>query len=142
MKYHLTTDGSAYPYSNCGGWAYVIHGDTFLEGSGSVRNSGSNRMELQAVIEGLRILPEGCTVNVYTDSNFVIIGARKRRHSTEPAWQALFSMLRHKTITFIKVSKHSNDSNHGRAHHLARLAVQNEIRAIRNSSCSILQANR
>jgi ribonuclease HI len=70
------TDGSCYPNPGPGGWAAVVVGDgTPREITGSAVDTTNNRMEMTAVIEALRALPDDVTVTVYTDSQYVQRGA-------------------------------------------------------------------
>ena len=68
----LTTDGACIGNPGPGGWAFVLrYKDRLREGSGAERNTTNNRMELRAVIEGLRILSKPCAVLVRTDSKYL-----------------------------------------------------------------------
>lgn len=63
-----------------GGWAVVVvdvDGETIQERSGHGGATTNNRMELRAAIEGLRLLPTGSRVRVYSDSQYVINGAAR-----------------------------------------------------------------
>ena len=64
------TDGSAHPNPGPGGWGFVWvqEGEIELEGHGAGEDTTNNRMELTALIEAYRALPEDATVTVYTDS--------------------------------------------------------------------------
>jgi len=59
-----------------GGWGVVLEqdGDT-IQLSGSDPETTNNRMELQAVIEGLHLVPEGQPVHLFTTSDYVFQGA-------------------------------------------------------------------
>jgi ribonuclease HI len=50
------------------------YGETVKEISGCEPRTTNNRMELRAVIEGLRLLKRPCRVRVVTDSNYVVKG--------------------------------------------------------------------
>ncbi len=68
----LYTDGACSGNPGAGGWACVLLSQTKkLELSGGEEDTTNNRMELKAVIEGLKILKRDCKVNVYTDSSYV-----------------------------------------------------------------------
>jgi len=59
-----------------GGWAYILRsqdGEERVEYGGEPSTT-NNRMELLAVIEGLRLLEAGCAVDVYSDSKYVVDG--------------------------------------------------------------------
>ncbi len=72
--YFLYTDGSCQPNPGSGGWAYVILNANYKPlrfKAGRVNKTTNNRMELQAVIEGLKEIPEGSMVTIYTDSELI-----------------------------------------------------------------------
>ncbi len=65
------TDGSAVPNPGPGGWGavYVRDNDVVEEAHGHAPDTTNNRMELTALIEGIKLVPSGTAVTVYTDSN-------------------------------------------------------------------------
>jgi len=68
----LTTDGACIGNPGPGGWACVLRfGNHHKEMFGSAAHTTNNRMELRAVIEGLKALREPCEVTVVTDSQYV-----------------------------------------------------------------------
>ena len=71
--YELYTDGGCRGNPGNGAWGcHLICPDkTILESAGSEKRTTNNKMELTAVIEGLRMIPNGSTVVIYTDSNYV-----------------------------------------------------------------------
>jgi ribonuclease HI len=72
-RVEVHTDGACSPNPGRGGWAaVVVYGPHERELSGSEPNATNNRMELRAVIEGLRALREPCRVTIYSDSRYVI----------------------------------------------------------------------
>ena len=70
----IFTDGSARPNPGPGGWGavYVRDGRIIAEVSGGAALTTNNRMELTALIEGIRLLPEDETLPVYTDSELCV----------------------------------------------------------------------
>ena len=75
MQVTLWTDGSSHLGTLHGGWAYAItRDDTLLsQGRGAATGTTNNRMELQAVIEGLRDMdPRQDAVTVVSDSAYVV----------------------------------------------------------------------
>ena len=68
------TDGSCSGNPGPGGWGavFVRNNEIVDEQSGSDPATTNNRMELQAMIAGLSMIPEGETMVVYTDSNLVV----------------------------------------------------------------------
>jgi ribonuclease HI len=70
----LFTDGACKGNPGPGGWAYILkHPATgkVRDASGAERQTTNNRMELQAVIEGLSVLTRPCHVELVTDSEYV-----------------------------------------------------------------------
>ncbi len=83
----LFTDGACSRNPGPGGWAYILRElktGKELTGSGGERDSTNNRMELQAVIEGLRALKKSCHVHLYADSKYVLQGLMEWM----PGWKA------------------------------------------------------
>jgi ribonuclease HI len=68
------TDGSCSGNPGPGGWGavYVRNNQIVGERSGADPATTNNRMELQAMIAGLSMIPEGETMVLYTDSNLVV----------------------------------------------------------------------
>ena len=73
---HLYTDGSCSGNPGPGGWGYVlIYNSHRKEVFGHALETTNNRMEMQAVIEGLNQLKHPCHVMLFTDSKYVMQGA-------------------------------------------------------------------
>ncbi len=73
----LYTDGACSGNPGKGGWAALLRCDGAEKTiSGSSENTTNNRMELIAVIEGLKALKRSCKVNVVTDSQYVCKNAQ------------------------------------------------------------------
>jgi ribonuclease HI len=73
----LYTDGACSGNPGPGGWAFILRDlktGKELTGSGGERDSTNNRMELQAVIEGLKALKKSCHVQLFADSKYVLQG--------------------------------------------------------------------
>lgn len=74
----IYTDGACSGNPGPGGWGTIlIYGAHEKELSGGDRSTTNNRMELTAVIEGLRALKEPCIVDLYSDSKYVIDALEK-----------------------------------------------------------------
>jgi ribonuclease HI len=83
-KIVLTTDGACIGNPGPGGWACVLRFHDWIgELYGHERHTTNNRMELRAVIEGLRALKEPCEITLNTDSQYVKDGTTKWL----PAWK-------------------------------------------------------
>ena len=69
----LYTDGACSGNPGPGGWGAILcYGEHELSLSGGEAHTTNNRMELTAVIEGLKKLNEPCIVELYSDSKYVI----------------------------------------------------------------------
>ena len=68
------TDGASEGNPGPGGWGavYVIDGEIIDEAHGSEPHTTNNKMELAALIAGLRMLPVDADTDVYTDSQLVV----------------------------------------------------------------------
>jgi ribonuclease HI len=74
----LHGDGACIGNPGPGGWAVVLRfGEHRKVLSGGRRLTTNNRMELLAVVEGLRALKVRCVVTVYSDSRYVVDGVTK-----------------------------------------------------------------
>ena len=74
----IYTDGACSGNPGPGGWGAILlyngHEKAISGGDASTTN---NRMELSAVIEALQCLREGCTVELYSDSRYVLDALEK-----------------------------------------------------------------
>ncbi|MBX3373152.1 MAG: ribonuclease HI [Phycisphaeraceae bacterium] len=76
----LYTDGACTGNPGPGGWGYLLRCHRTgreLSGSGGEPRTTNNRMELQAVIHGLRRLKQRSRVQLVSDSQYVIHGLRE-----------------------------------------------------------------
>lgn len=131
----LYTDGACSGNPGAGGWACVlVYGDKEKELSGGEAVTTNNRMELTAVIEGLKALKQKCAVQLYTDSKYVLEGATKwlagwqekgwRKADKKPVlnvdlWQILADLLNAHEITWHWVKGHAGDVYNERVDALA-----------------------
>lgn len=80
-KVDIFTDGACKGNPGPGGWGVILRmGRHEKEMSGSDPETTNNRMEMTAVIRGLKALIEPCDVTIYTDSKYVIDGITKWVH--------------------------------------------------------------
>lgn len=71
----IYTDGACSGNPGAGGWGTILdYQGRRKELSGGEHSTTNNRMELTAVIEGLKALKEPCIVTVVTDSQYVSNG--------------------------------------------------------------------
>ncbi len=81
MKHvHIFTDGSCLGNPGPGGWAAIVRlvgTEHEKEFSGGFAKTTNNRMEILAVIEGLRALTQPCKVDIFSDSQYVCNAIKK-----------------------------------------------------------------
>ena len=78
MTVEIFTDGACSGNPGPGGWAAILRsGQHEKELMGGEKATTNNRMELTAVIEGLRALKKASAVTIHTDSRYVMDGAAK-----------------------------------------------------------------
>ena len=114
---------------------YGSHEKTLYGGEPATTN---NRMELMAVIEGLRALKRPCTVDIYTDSKYVMQGmsewisgwkargwktAGKQPVKNVDLWQALDAETARHQVRWHWVKGHAGHANNERADALANQGV-------------------
>ena len=68
------TDGSSVPNPGPGGWGavYVIDDEIVAEAYGFGGDTTNNRMELEALIHAVDLVPAGTPATVYSDSNLAV----------------------------------------------------------------------
>ena len=136
----LYTDGACLGNPGPGGWgALLLHGDREKELSGGEADTTNNRMEMMAVIEGLRQLKAPCAVAIYTDSKYVLQGFtewmpnwKKRGWKTADKspvknvdlWQALEAAAIGHMLQWHWVKGHSGNVNNERVDQLAVAAAK------------------
>jgi ribonuclease HI len=80
------TDGSANPNPGPGGWGavYVVDGEIVAMDHGHDPDTTNNRMELQAIIRGIALVPAGTPATVHTDSRLAV----QTLTEWAPGWKA------------------------------------------------------
>lgn len=131
----IYTDGACSGNPGKGGWAAVLlYNGHKLEVKGGSADTTNNRMELTAVIEGLKLLKEKCSVNLYSDSTYVVnaflldwISGWQRKNWNKvkniDLWQELLALTVKHNVKFIKVKGHSDNFYNNRCDELARQAI-------------------
>lgn len=138
-KVDLFTDGACSGNPGPGGWGALLrYGAHEKELSGGAAATTNNRMELQAVIEGLRLLKSRCTVTIHTDSRYVMDGVTKymanwKRNGWKTAdkkpvknidlWEQLDAELSQHAAFWIWVKGHAGHAENERVDELARAAI-------------------
>lgn len=127
----LTTDGACVPNPGHGGWAAILRfGVASRELSGAAPNTTNNRMEMRAIIEGLRALKEPCSVLVRSDSATALAWCKPTAFKS-PQKRVKHSLIWHlvlefrtvaspHTLTFQWVRGHDGDPDNERCDTLAQ----------------------
>ncbi len=135
-KVEIYTDGACSGNPGAGGWGTIIrYKQHERELSGGCSETTNNRMELTAVIEGLKALKESCSVTIYTDSQYVANGICKgwaekwkkngwRKSDKKPAlnpdlWEELLTALRRHKYEIIWLKGHDGHPENERCDKLA-----------------------
>ncbi len=146
-KVTLFTDGACIGNPGPGGWACLLRfGSHTGEMFGCDPDSTNNRMELQAVIEGLKALREVCAVTICTDSRYVQRGVtewlaswkangwRKSKSSrgtrsvlNQELWLELDKLIAPHTVGWHWVMGHAGDADNIRCDFLANRAAREQI---------------
>ena len=135
----LFTDGACRGNPGKGGWGVLLrYGDREKELYGGERETTNNRMELTAVIMGLKQLKRPCRVRITTDSKYVMQGATewledwKRRNWKTAAkkpvlnqdlWRQLDSLAGEHEIDWRWVKGHSGHPENEKADLLANRGI-------------------
>jgi len=109
----IYTDGSCIGNPGKGGWAFIfINKDNDeIHISDYDLNTTNNRMEMKAVIEGLKFLSEKESCIIYSDSQLVINCATNKwkRKSNLDLWKEYDKASYNKNIEFVWVKGHSGN---------------------------------
>jgi len=109
----IYTDGSCLKNPGNGGWAFIFinKNNDEIHMSDYEENTTNNRMEMKAVIEGLRFIKNGERCIVYSDSLLVINCATNKwkRKSNLDLWKEYDKVSINKNIEFTWVKGHSGN---------------------------------
>lgn len=159
-KYIIYTDGSSRGNPGPGGWAAVViennyggqgerfgvalqqaQGDFVTEIGGREDNTTNNRMEMTAAIEALRSVPEGESVEIYTDSEYLLKGItiwiknwrtnnwrtkNKKDVLNRDLWEALDRENQKRQVEWKKVLGHSGHDINDRCDTIATSFADNK----------------
>jgi len=129
---YLYTDGAASGNPGPGGWgAVLICGDLRKEMSGGFARTTNNRMELTAVIEGLKAIKwDNAEVEVWSDSQYVVkavtegwlenwIRKQWKKVKNPDLWQVFAELYRRHKVTFHWIKGHAGHPENERCDRLA-----------------------
>ena len=135
----IHTDGGCHGNPGPGGWAAVLsYGRHLRELSGGVPATTNNRMELRGAIEALLALKEPCTVEVFTDSEYVKNGVTawlgiwkvngwrtksKQPVKNEDLWRALDVAVSRHQVRWHWLKGHAGHAGNERCDRLANEAI-------------------
>ncbi len=140
---NLYSDGSCLGNPGKGGYGAILEfkGKKQELSQGYLRTT-NNRMELLAVISGLNKLKEACSVNIYTDSQYVAKAikqgwlenwkkngwktAAKKPVKNQDLWIALDTALCRHNVTFNWIKGHAGHPENERCDELARASASAE----------------
>ena len=134
-KVTIYTDGACSGNPGPGGWGAVLkYGEAQKELSGGDAHTTNNRMEVTAAIEALKALKEGCEVDLYSDSKYLVDSINKgwlqnwvklgfvKKGKPVPnteLWKELLVMLDKHKVNFIWVKGHAENEYNNRCDELA-----------------------
>lgn len=156
-KVILYTDGACSGNPGLGGYAGILmYGDVKREYNGADKQTTNNRMEVQAVIEGLKRLKYPCIVEVYSDSAYTVNAfangwiyswAKKNWKKADgkavlnvDLWEELYQLTHVHEVTFHKVAGHADNEYNNRCDELARQAISDLRKRLSPEELAALQA--
>lgn len=149
-KVVLYTDGACSGNPGVGGWAAILrHGSAEKVLTGGEEQTTNNRMELMGVISGLEALKEGCEVEIYSDSAYVVnaflqdwisywLMSGWRTKGKKPVqnvelWKRLLNVCAKHKITWNKVKGHADNELNNRCDTLAVAEIEKIKSQINNN---------
>lgn len=144
--YEVYTDGACANNQGAGGqpggWAAVFVGGSSLSGGDPATTN--NRMEMQAVIEALKHVPEQSTIKIYSDSAYVIncfqqkwidnwerngwMTSQKKPVENQDLWKEMRSLQKSRNVQWVKVKGHSGNPWNEKADQLAVASIPGGIK--------------
>lgn len=137
-KIEMFTDGACSGNPGPGGWGTILrYKGVEKELSGGEHETTNNRMEMTAVICGLKALNEPCEVDIFTDSKYVCDSVQKgwvyswkknnwRKADKKPAlnvdlWEEMLLLLEKHKVTFHWLKGHDGHPENERCDAMAVL---------------------
>lgn len=106
------TDGSCSPNPGLGGWGFIaLFPDCEIHSNGGLKYTTNNVMEMTAVMEIFKAIPNVKYLHIYTDSLYVINcsqGIWQRKKNVE-LWQEYDKLAKGKNIKYEWVKGHNGD---------------------------------
>ena len=131
----IYTDGACSGNPGPGGWGAIV----IIDGQQTVLKGGlgettNNRMEMMAVIEGLRYLPSKSIVTIHTDSTYITNTMTKgwRRKANLDLWQEIDDLVDKQSVTWKWVKGHAGNPLNELADSIAFKESQSRITKNKN----------
>lgn len=147
MKYHLFTDGACQPNPGKGGWAFIVYPETHPKKravrSGYEAIATNNRMEITAVLEGLkyisRTLNDSPEITLFSDSKYILgainswmemwVKNNWKRKDKKPVlnddlWRQMHFLSEKISISCIHIKGHSGHPENEECDQLAVVEIQ------------------
>ena len=160
MKYFLYTDGACRPNPGSGGWAFILTKDrekAHIVKTGSSPVTTNNRMELLAVLEGMRyfvekILPSqpGTELVICSDSKYLLNGVsdwvvnwhnnRWRKADNKPVlnrdiWEQIYQIRRGLILAYVHIKGHTGHKWNEEVDRLAGESIHSISPPTRGGDC-------
>ncbi|MDD1628310.1 MAG: ribonuclease HI [Methylococcaceae bacterium] len=135
----IYTDGACRGNPGPGGWGVILsYKGKIKELYGAEKHTTNNRMELMAAIQALESLTKSCSVQLNSDSIYVLKGitdwmpnwkkrgwktAAKTPVKNEDLWRRLDATIAKHKVEWKWVKGHSGDTGNDRADALANLGI-------------------
>jgi len=148
----IFTDGACSGNPGPGGWGAILaFGDHEKELKGGEAHTTNNRMELMGAISALEALKRSCSVDLYTDSEYLRGGingwiinwkrngwrtADKKPVKNVDLWQRLDAAIKRHEVRWHWVRGHAGHAMNERADELARAAIVEIRAALKNKPSS------
>jgi ribonuclease HI len=139
----IHTDGACRGNPGPGGWGAILcYKGKIKELYGGEKHTTNNRMELMAAIQALESLSRPCSVQLNSDSSYVLKGitdwmpnwkkrgwktAAKTPVKNEDLWRRLDAAIAQHKIEWKWVKGHSGDKDNDRADVLANLGIDSLV---------------
>ena len=139
-KVEIFTDGACKGNPGPGGWGALLRlGQHEKELAGGEAHTTNNRMEMTAAIRALEALIEPCSVDLHTDSRYLIDGitkwvagwqrrgwvnASKKPVRNEDLWHELIALTAKHTVRWHWVRGHNGHAENERVDRLASDAAE------------------
>jgi len=131
----IFSDGSSLGNPGPGGYGVILrYGNREKELTGGEPMTTNNRMELMAVIEGLKALKEPCEVTIYSDSSYVVKAINEwlddwvrrdfKKVKNPDLWREYLKVAKPHKVKAVWVRGHNGHPENERCDELARKTAE------------------